>query len=37
MLKKLSTIAASLALAASITVTGFDTAEAGRRRALAAG
>ena len=31
MLKKLSTVAASLALAASITVSGFDTAEAGRR------
>ncbi len=31
MLKKLSAIAASLALAASITATSLDTAEAGRR------
>jgi hypothetical protein len=31
MLKKLSTIAASLALAASIILTGFNAAEAGRR------
>ena len=31
MLKKLSTCAASLVLAAAITVTGLDSAEAGRR------